>query len=51
MSIKITIRKCEHCGHRYIYNISTGDLGIICPRCHRGQSKILPCSYIRAKRK
>ena len=42
MSIRIMTRKCEHCGHRYTYNPSTGNLGMICPKCHKGQQEIIP---------
>lgn len=42
MSIKPIIRKCEHCGYRYTYNPSVGNLGIICPKCCKGQSVLIP---------
>ena len=40
MSIRIMLRKCEHCGHRYPYNPSVGNFGMICPKCHRTQKEI-----------
>ena len=42
MSIRIMFRKCEHCHHRYIYNPSTGNFGMICPKCHKAQSVLVP---------
>lgn len=38
MGIRITFRTCEHCKHRYPYNPSVGDFGIICPKCGKIQS-------------
>lgn len=42
MSIRIMFRKCEHCRHRYTYNTSTGNFGIVCPKCHKAQTKLVP---------
>ena len=39
MSIRMMFRKCRHCGHKYTYNPSIGDMGEFCPRCHKAQSK------------
>ena len=39
MSIRMMIRKCKHCGHKYTYNPSIGDMGEFCPRCHMPQTK------------
>ena len=41
MSIRIMFRKCEHCNHRYTYNPSTGNFGIICPKCKKYQSSCI----------
>ena len=41
MSIRIMFRKCEHCGHRYVYNPSTGNFGLICPKCKKAQSGLV----------
>lgn len=49
MSIHIMFRKCEHCGHRYTYNSSTGNFGMICPKCHKVQSKIITGSVNKLK--
>ena len=38
MSIRMMFRKCRHCGHKYTYNPSIGDMGEFCPRCHKPQS-------------
>ena len=40
MSIRMMIRKCKHCGHKYTYNPSIGDMGEFCPRCHKPQRKL-----------
>ena len=40
MSIRMMIRKCKHCRHKYTYNPSIGDMGEFCPRCHKAQSDI-----------
>lgn len=37
MSIRMMFRKCRHCGHKYTYNPSIGDMGEFCPRCHMAQ--------------
>ena len=42
MSALMMIRKCEHCGHRYMYNPSTGNFGLICHKCKKAQSAIVP---------
>ena len=42
MGIRIMIRKREHCKHRYSYNPSTGNFGLICPKCKKAQSKLIP---------
>ena len=42
MSIRIMLRKCEHCGKQYPYNPSTGNFGLACPKCRKIQSKIVP---------
>ena len=42
MSTLIMFRKCEHCGHRYMYNPSTGNFGLVCPKCKKAQSAIVP---------
>lgn len=42
MSIRIMLRKCEHCRQRYTYNPSTGNFGIVCPKCHKAQTKRIP---------
>ena len=40
MSIRIMRRKCDRCGKVYAYNPSTGNFGIICPRCYKMQIEI-----------
>lgn len=40
MSIRMMFRKCRHCGHKYTYNPSIGDMGEFCPRCHKPQGKL-----------
>ena len=42
MSATIMIRKCQHCGHKYSYNPSVGKFGLICPKCGKTQSSIVP---------
>lgn len=42
MSALMMNRKCEHCGHRYMYNPSTGNFGLVCPKCKKVQSAIVP---------
>ena len=42
MSIRIMFRKCEHCRHRYTYNPSTGNFGMVCPKCHKAQTELVP---------
>ena len=37
VSICIMFRKCEHCGHRYTYNPSVGNFGVVCPKCKKIQ--------------
>ena len=52
MSIRMMFRKCEHCGYKYTYNPSVGNLGIFCPKCKRGQSNLIGkcgCSASRTK--
>lgn len=39
MSMRIMVRKCVYCRHRYTYNPSTGSLGLICPKCGKVQPK------------
>lgn len=53
MSICIKLRQCEHCGHRYPYNPSTGDFGRICPKCQQFQSELvqLPSEGTKGGRK
>lgn len=41
MSTRIMFRRCQHCGHRYTYNPSTGNLGMICPKCNKAQSSVI----------
>ena len=42
MSIRIMFRKCEYCRHRYTYNPSTGNFGMVCPKCHKAQTDLVP---------
>lgn len=42
MSNRIILRKCEHCRHCYTYNPSTGNFGMVCPKCHKAQSELVP---------
>ena len=35
MSILPMYKVCGHCGRRYIYDPSTGDMGMICPYCKK----------------
>ena len=42
MSALMMFRRCEHCGHRYMYNPSTGNFGLVCPKCKRAQAAIVP---------
>ena len=42
MSALMMFRRCEHCGHKYMYNPSTGDFGLICPKCKKAQATIVP---------
>ena len=42
MSALMMFRRCEHCGHRYMYNPSTGNFGLVCPKCKRAQARIVP---------
>ena len=42
MSALMMFRRCEHCGHRYMYNPSTGNFGLICPKCKKAQATIVP---------
>ena len=44
VSIRIMFRKCEYCGHRYTYNPSVGNFGVICPKCKKVQSKVISTS-------
>lgn len=50
MSIRIMFRKCEHCGHRYTYNPSTGNFGMVCPECRKAQSEFIPASLNKPKK-
>ena len=38
MSIKIMFRKCQYCKHKYPYNPSVGNLGLICTKCKKAQT-------------
>ena len=49
MSATIMIRKCQHCGHNYSYNPSVGKFGIICPKCGKLQSSIVPKTSFKDK--
>ena len=49
MSATIMIRKCQHCGHKYSYNPSVGKFGIICPKCGKAQTSILPIPSLKDK--
>ena len=42
MSALMMFRRCEHCGYRYIYNPSTGNFGLVCPKCKKAQATIVP---------
>ena len=42
MSVLMMIRKCEHCGYKYMYNPSTGNFGLVCPKCKKAQAAIVP---------
>ena len=42
MSALMMFRRCEHCGNRYMYNPSTGNFGLVCPKCQKAQSAIVP---------
>ena len=42
MSALMMFRRCEHCGHRYMYNPSTGNFGLVCPKCQKAQTAIVP---------
>ena len=42
MSTLMMFRRCEHCGHRYMYNPSTGNFGLVCPKCQKAQTAIVP---------
>ena len=42
MSALMMFRRCEYCGYRYMYNPSTGNFGLVCPKCKRAQSAIVP---------
>lgn len=46
MSIIIMFRKCEHCRKRYMYNPSTGNFGMVCPKCKKVQSSIIPVNIL-----
>jgi Zn finger protein HypA/HybF involved in hydrogenase expression len=50
MSIRIMFRKCEHCRHRYTYNPSIGNFGVVCPKCHKAQSEIISVSVNKLKK-
>ena len=47
MSATIMIRKCQHCGHKYTYNPSVGKFGLICPKCGKTQSSIVPTPTLK----
>lgn len=38
MGIRIMFRKCQHCKHKYPYNPSVGNFGLICPKCKKAQA-------------
>ena len=42
MSTLMMFRRCEHCGYRYMYNLSTGNFGLVCPKCQKAQTAIVP---------
>ena len=42
MSALMMFRSCEHCGHRYTYNPSTGNFGLVCPKCKKPQTSLVP---------
>lgn len=42
MSALMMFRRCEHCGYRYMYNPSTGNFGLVCPKCKKAQAAIVP---------
>ena len=42
MSALMMFRRCEHCGNRYMYNPSTGNFGLVCPKCKKPQATIVP---------
>lgn len=42
MSALMMFRRCEHCGHQYMYNPSTGNFGLVCPKCKKTQAAIVP---------
>ena len=35
MSAVAMFRKCGHCGKRFPYNPSVGNMGFICPHCNK----------------
>ena len=35
MSAVAMFRKCGHCGKKFTYNPSAGDMGLICPHCNK----------------
>ena len=49
MSTLMMIRKCEHCGHKYFYNPSVGKFGVVCPKCGKVQSNVLPIPSLKDK--
>lgn len=50
MNILTMFRRCEYCEHRYTYNPSTGNFGMLCPKCHKAQSQIIPVSVNELKK-
>lgn len=51
MSIRTMFRTCEHCRHRYTYDPSTGNMGMICPKCRKPQSKLVPTAANKLRKK
>lgn len=49
MSIIMMLRKCKYCKHKYAYNPSTGDFGLICPKCKKVQTCSGPLSTQKGK--
>lgn len=38
MSFRMMTRRCTRCHRIYAYNPSVGDLGLVCPHCHKPQA-------------